>query len=247
MAGRSLQKLLGINAAHSALSNDPGAVTLLELAAERGDRRMKELETLARSSGVQVRRVERKTLDQHGRGHQGVVAHYETVDPLSESELLAALAEIENPLVLVLDHLADPRNFGACLRSAAAVQADAVVYPKDRAVALTPAARKTAAGGAELLRLAQVTNLNRTVDALKKAGMWVTGTAADAPQTYFEIDMRGPTVLILGGEEQGMTRLLTERCDHLARIPINPAMESLNVSVAASLMLFEAQRQRIIS
>lgn len=239
------QKILGINSVHSALVNDPANILLLELAGDRDDRRVRELATLATESGVKVSRVDRKALDQHGRGHQGVVAHYRAAAPLSESALLAELEQVDNPLVLVLDHLEDPRNFGACLRSAAAADADAVIYPKDRAVNLTPAARKTAAGGAELLRLAQVVNLNRTVDALKGAGMWVVGTAADAPQTLYELDMRGPTVLVLGGESQGMKRLLRERCDHLARIPINPQMESLNVSVAAALMLFEARRQRL--
>ncbi len=244
MAEPSQQKLLGINAAHSALKNDPANVTLLELAGDRNDRRIKELEALAAAVGVKVQRRDRKALDQHGRGHQGAVAHYLGGAPLSESALLDELGKVANPLVLVLDHLEDPRNFGACLRSAAAASADGVIYPIDRAVDLTPAARKTAAGGAELLRLAQVVNLNRAVDGLKAAGMWVVGTAADAPQTLYEVDMTGPTVLVLGGEQQGMKRLLRERCDHLARIPIHPAMESLNVSVAAALMLFEARRQR---
>ncbi|MEM9182187.1 MAG: 23S rRNA (guanosine(2251)-2'-O)-methyltransferase RlmB [Pseudomonadota bacterium] len=244
MAPGGDQKILGINAVRSALTNDPANVTLLELSGERGDKRAKELETLARNGGVAVVRVGRRELDQHGRGHQGAVAHYRSAEPLTEAALLTELAELENPLVLLLDHLEDPRNFGACLRSAAAAEADAVIYPKDRAVGLTPAARKTAAGGADLLRLAQVVNLNRTVDALKDAGLWVVGSAADAPQTLYEIDLRGPTVLVLGSEGKGMKRLLRERCDHLARIPISPQMESLNVSVAAALMLFEARRQR---
>ncbi|MFK7957886.1 MAG: 23S rRNA (guanosine(2251)-2'-O)-methyltransferase RlmB [Lysobacterales bacterium] len=244
MSHTPTKKLLGINAVHSAVKNDPGNVTGIELSSDRKDSRIRELETLARQAGVTVRRVDRKTLDQHGRGHQGVVAHYQGGKLLSESELLSELEQVNNPLVLVLDHLEDPRNFGACLRSAAAASVDAVVYPKDRAVDLTPAARKTAAGGAELLRLSQVVNLNRTIDGLKAAGLWVVGTAADAPQTLFEVDMTGPTVLVLGGEQQGMKRLIRERCDHLARIPINPAVESLNVSVAAALMMFEARRQR---
>ncbi len=247
MSEGKLKALVGINAVHSAVKNDPGNVTGIELSSDRKDSRIRELEALARQAGVMVRRVDRKTLDQHGRGHQGVVAHYRGGALLSESQLLRELEQVDNPLVLVLDHLEDPRNFGACLRSAAAASIDAVVYPKDRAVELTPAARKTAAGGAELLRLSQVVNLSRTIDGLKAAGLWVVGTAADAPQTLHEVDMTGPTVLVLGGEQQGMKRLVRERCDHLARIPINPAIESLNVSVAAALMMFEAQRQRAVT
>ncbi|MEM9532846.1 MAG: 23S rRNA (guanosine(2251)-2'-O)-methyltransferase RlmB [Pseudomonadota bacterium] len=244
MTGREQKLLTGINAAQSALRNDPGNVVRLEVAADRSDRRIDELKALAAAAAVPVVPVGRRQLDQAGRGHQGVVTHYQALKPLDESGMVEALATVDNPLVLVLDHLSDPRNFGACLRSAAAAGADLVVYPKDRAVDLTPAARKTAAGGAEQVTLARVVNLGRALDQLKSAGLWIAGAAGTASRSVYDLDLTGPIALVLGSEERGLKRLVRERCDHHVSIPIDPRMESLNVSVAAAVMLFEARRQR---
>jgi 23S rRNA (guanosine2251-2'-O)-methyltransferase len=147
-------------------------------------------------------------------------------------------------LVLVLDGVTDPHNLGACLRSAAAAKVTAVIVPKDRAVGLTPVVRRASAGGADRVPLVAVTNLARTLRELKDAGVWITGLAGDTAQSLYELDLKGPVALVLGSEGEGMRRLTRETCDYVAKIPMPGAMESLNVSVAAGVVLFEALRQR---
>lgn len=239
--------LLGINPVMSALEHDPGNVEQVLVALKRDDRRVRQIVSLGQEKGVAVRRVERSELDRtlNGQRHQGVAARYRVRPPLDEADLLTHLGTIPSPLVLVLDHLEDPRNFGACLRSAAAAGVDAVVYPKDRAVGLTPVARRTAAGTAERLVLARVTNLNRTLEKLQKAGLWLVGADADGDQSLYDTDLTGPLAVVLGGEGAGLKRLVRERCDFRVAIPMHSEVESLNVSVAAAVMLFEARRQRL--
>jgi 23S rRNA (guanosine2251-2'-O)-methyltransferase len=146
--------------------------------------------------------------------------------------------------LLVLDGVTDPHNLGACLRTADAVGAHAVLIPKDRAAAVDGVVRKVAAGAAEFVPVASVTNLARTLDMLKQRGIWVVGTDGEAPQTLYAADLKRPLALVLGGEGDGMRRLTRERCDFLVRIPMAGQVESLNVSVAAGVALFEARRQR---
>lgn len=239
--------LLGINPVLSALEHDPGNVEQVLVALRRDDRKVRQILVLCEQHRIASRRVERSELDQtlKGQRHQGVAASYRVRQPLDEADLLTHLGTLDAPLVLVLDHLEDPRNFGACLRSAAAAGVDAVVYPKDRAVGLTPVARRTAAGTAERLVLARVTNLNRTLEKLQKAGVWLVGADASADKSLYETDLTGPLALVLGGEGGGLKRLVRERCDFLASIPMHSQVESLNVSVAAAIMMFEARRQRL--
>ncbi|MGA9421901.1 MAG: 23S rRNA (guanosine(2251)-2'-O)-methyltransferase RlmB, partial [Rhodanobacteraceae bacterium] len=149
-----------------------------------------------------------------------------------------------NALLLVLDGVTDPHNLGACLRSAAAAGVTAVVVPKDRAVGITPIVRRASAGAADRVPLVVVTNLARSLRVLKDAGVWLSGLAGDAERSIYTLDLVGPTALVLGGEAEGMRRLVRERCDYVARIPMPGAMESLNVSVAVGVVLFEALRQR---
>ena len=144
----------------------------------------------------------------------------------------------------VLDGVTDPHNLGACLRSAAAAGATAVVVPKDRSAPLNAAARKAAAGGAEAVPLVRVTNLARAMEQLRRDGVWIVGLAGEAEQSLYQRELTGPLALVLGAEGEGMRRLTREHCDFLVRIPIDAAMESLNVSVAAGICLFEARRQR---
>ncbi len=148
------------------------------------------------------------------------------------------------PLLLVLDGVTDPHNLGACLRSADAAGVAAVIVPRDRAVGLTPVVRKVAAGAAETVPLVQVVNLARTLRELKERGVWLVGTADDAARTLYDVDLSGPTALVLGSEGEGMRRLTREACDELVSIPMAGAVESLNVSVATGVALFEAVRQR---
>jgi 23S rRNA (guanosine2251-2'-O)-methyltransferase len=147
-------------------------------------------------------------------------------------------------LFLVLDGVTDPHNLGACLRSAAAANVTAVIVPKDRAVGLTPVVRRASAGGADRVPLVAATNLARAMRTLKDAGVWITGLAGDTEQSIYDVDLKGPVALVLGSEGEGMRRLTRENCDFVARIPMPGSMESLNVSVATGVVLFEALRQR---
>jgi 23S rRNA (guanosine2251-2'-O)-methyltransferase len=148
------------------------------------------------------------------------------------------------PLILVLDGVTDPHNLGACLRTADAAGALAVIVPKDKSATLTPTVRKVACGAAEVIPLVAVTNLARTLEKLQQRGLWVVGTAGEAEQELYQQDLTGPTILIMGAEGKGMRRLTREHCDYLVRLPMAGSVSSLNVSVATGVCLFEALRQR---
>ena len=203
-----------------------------------GDREVREA---AESRGVEPKRVSRQRVDELSAGgvHQGVVARVESYPYSGLGEILAP----PEPLVLVLDGVTDPRNLGAVLRAADAAGAGGVVIPKDRAVGVTAAAVKASAGASEHVRVARVTNLRRTVDTMKGAGLWVY--AAEAGGTpYMELDLAGALALVLGSEGRGVRRLVREGCDGTVSIPMLGAVESLNVSVACAVLLYEARRSR---
>jgi 23S rRNA (guanosine2251-2'-O)-methyltransferase len=163
----------------------------------------------------------------------------------TEGDLPALLEQVgSSALVLVLDGVTDPHNLGACLRSAAAANVTAVIVPKDRAVGLTPVVRRASAGGADRVPLIAVTNLARTLRELKDAGVWITGLAGDTGTSIYAVDLTGPVAIVLGSEGDGMRRLTRELCDFVAKIPMPGVMESLNVSVATGIVVFEALRQR---
>jgi 23S rRNA (guanosine2251-2'-O)-methyltransferase len=172
------------------------------------------------------------------------VAAVRPLKPLTEQDLPAVLSKIEDPLLLVLDGVTDPHNLGACLRTADAAGVHMIIIPRDRAAAVDGVVRKVAAGAAEFMPVASVTNLVRTFAVLKEHGIWVVGTDANAQQTLYSADLKRPLALVLGAEGGGMRRLTRERCDFLVRIPMAGHLESLNVSVAAGVTLFEARRQR---
>jgi len=241
------QWIAGINAVASAIENDADNVREVLLEGGSKNSRITEIEENARRKGIEVRRVNTQALDGVGGSvrHQGAVARYAAAKTWDESELPALIEAAEGKaLVLVLDGVQDPHNLGACLRSACAAGVTAVIVPKDRAVGITPVVRSASAGAADRVPLIRATNLARTLDEIKAAGVWITGLTGDAKPALYEIDLRGPTALVLGGEAEGMRRLTTERCDHLATIPMAGAIESLNVSVATGIALFEALRQR---
>lgn len=241
--------IVGINPVEAALGE--GAARVRELWLERDARnpRVAALAEAARRQGIAVETRPRAALDRiaDGARHQGIAAQCVAVAPLDESALPELVEQGgRNLLLLVLDGVTDPHNLGACLRSAAAAGAQAVITPRDRSASLTPVARRAAAGGAERVPLLQVTNLARALKALKDAGVWLVGldgATADAVDLD-ALDLRGPLALVLGAEGEGMRRLTREACDHLSRIPMAGAMESLNVSVATGIALFEALRQR---
>ncbi len=237
----------GRHAVEALLRRPDQPVQRLLLQAEMGPR-LAALVALAQQHGVTPVPVERDELDRlvPGLRHQGVAAGFVPAVPGGERDLLSALDDLTEPaLVLVLDQVQDPQNLGACLRTAAAVGAHAVVVPRHEAAGLTPTVRKAASGGAELVPLYQVSNLGRALRGLREAGIWLAGTAADAEQALYTLDARLPTAFVLGNEARGLRRLTGELCDFRIRIPLAPTMESLNVSVAAGVCLFEARRQRL--
>ena len=241
--------IVGINPVDGALRND--AARVRELLVENGQRNARVLELVeqAKALKIPVQHRPREELERHAgeARHQGIVARYEAAPAAHESDLADLLArDGERTLVLVLDGVTDPHNLGACLRSAAAAGITAVVVPKDRAVGLTPVVRRAAAGGAERVPLIVVTNLARTLRELKDAGVWITGLAGDTERSLYAVDFTGPVAIVLGGEGEGMRRLTRESCDFVASIPMPGGMESLNVSVATGVALFEALRQRSV-
>jgi 23S rRNA (guanosine2251-2'-O)-methyltransferase len=243
------RNVFGLHAVAALLEHEPGRVTRLWVLASRKDARLNRLVDLARKRGVPINESTRVELDSLAEGarHQGVVAAYAGESaPLGEADLERLLDAVqEGPaLVLVLDGVQDPHNLGACLRTADAAGAHAVVAPRDRAVGLTPAVLKVASGAAESVPFVQVTNLARTLRALKDRGLKVVGAAGEAEQSVFAADLSGPLALVMGGEGGGLRRLTREQCDALVRIPMAGAVESLNVSVAAAVCLYEVVRQR---
>ena len=219
----------------------------LWIAAARDDARSRDLKQRAAAVGI---RVQPATQDSLGKlvgnvTHQGAVAAIRPLKPWDEHTLLDRLSQIIGPaLLLVLDGVTDPHNLGACLRTADAAGVHAVIIPKDRSAVLDGVARKVAAGAAEFVPVVSVTNLARALDMVKERGIWVVGTEGAAEQTLYTADLKRPLALVLGAEGGGMRRLTRERCEFLVRIPMAGQVESLNVSVAAGVSLFEAGRQR---
>lgn len=242
----AVSQVYGLHAVRALLQRSPGRVRRLQVDARRDDPRMRELQKLAQQQGLKVERVEAKLLA--GRlgdvNHQGVLAEVDPLPPWHEDELLAAVAAAEAPLVLVLDGVQDPHNLGACLRTADACGAIAVVVPKDRAAGMNATVRKVAAGAAETTPLATVTNLSRTLKLLKDAGQWVVGADMHGTDLAWKADLTGSRALVMGSEGEGLRELTRKSCDFLVRLPQVGAVESMNVSVACGMLLYEAVRQR---
>jgi len=237
----------GLHAVRMMLLRRPADVLGLTLAKDRDDARLRELRGLVSGAGLPLALATTAELDRLSAGgvHQGVVAEVRASQALNENGLLDLLVAAASPaLVLVLDGVTDPHNLGACLRTADAAGANAVVAPRERAAGLTAVVRKVAAGAAETTPFAQVTNLSRTLKDLKAAGLWIVGTAADAEQELHEADLSGGIAVVMGAEGRGMRRLTRNCCDACIRLPMLGAVQSLNVSVAAGIVLYEAVRQR---
>ena len=237
----------GIHAVRVLLSRYPQRVRRVLLAGGRDAGRLAEIRALAQRAGVQVSAADDALLDKlaEGERHQGAVAEVvpRAGDPETQLEEALEVAG-DAPLLLVLDGVQDPHNLGACLRSADAAGVAAVIVPRDRAAGITPVVRKVAAGAAETVPLVAVVNLARTLRLLKDRGIWLVGTDDAADKTLFGADLQGPMALVMGSEGEGMRRLTRECCDQLVSIPMAGAVESLNVSVATGVALFEAVRQR---
>ena len=236
--------VFGFHAVLARLRADPSSVVEVFLDESRNDGRGKDLAALAERSGVRLLRVPTKRLDGfYGGGrHQGVVARVE-VKSLSHS-IDEIVENVAKPLLLVLDGVTDPHNLGACLRVANAAGAHAVIAPKDRAAGISPAVSKVASGAAEVTPYVMVTNLARTLAELKERNIWIVGADERAEKTLYQADLPESIAWVLGAEGEGMRRLTRESCDLLVRIPMQGEVESLNVSVAAGICLFESLRRR---
>jgi 23S rRNA (guanosine2251-2'-O)-methyltransferase len=236
--------VFGFHAVLARLRADPKSVVEIFLDETRNDARGKDLVAIAERAGVRVMRVPTKRLDGfYGGGrHQGVVARVE-VRNLAD-DLNQILEQVKNPLLLVLDGVTDPHNLGACLRVANAAGAHAVIAPRDRAAGITPVVSKVASGAAENTPYFMVTNLARTLAEVKERNIWVVGADERADKTLYEADLPRSIAWVLGAEGEGMRRLTRESCDVLVRIPMRGEVQSLNVSVAAGICLFESVRRR---
>jgi 23S rRNA (guanosine2251-2'-O)-methyltransferase len=235
-----------VHAVQALLARHPERVLAVKLADTRNDARVQRVEQLARDRGLPVQRIEARAMAEllGEVAHQGVMADVRPLAPWTEDDLLDALTRVTAPLLLVLDSVQDPHNLGACLRTADACGVLAVIVPKDRAAQLTPAARKVAAGAAETTPVVSVTNLVRTLKLLKDASLWIVGADAAASQPAHAVDLRGSKAIVLGAEGSGLRHLTRQTCDVLVRLPQLGSVESLNVSVAAGMLLYEAIRQR---
>ena len=243
--------VFGYPATESLIRQRPGHIQTLMVQADRNDKRMQALNDLAHSQGVAITRCAKSDLDAVTSGrHQGVIAKlqqgasYEAAGQTSESDLMEMVVAAERPLLLILDGVTDPHNLGACLRSADAAGVTAVVFPKDKSADVNDVARKVASGAAETVPWVRVTNLARTMEYLKQAGVWIIGASGEVPETLHDQDLTVSCALVLGSEGSGMRRLTRESCDFMVSLPMAGAVSSLNVSVAAGICLFEAVRQR---
>ena len=237
----------GVHAVRVLLARHPDRVRRVLVTSAREAGRLADLKALAIRAGVPVGATDDASLDRLAEGgrHQGVVAEMVPRAGDPETQLEEALEAAQGaPLLLVLDGVQDPHNLGACLRSADAAGVTAVIAPRDRAAGLTPVARKVAAGAAETVPFIPVVNLARALRDLKERGVWLVGTDDTADKALFDADLTGPVALVMGSEGEGLRRLTRECCDQLVSIPMAGTVESLNVSVATGVVLFEAVRQR---
>lgn len=238
--------LYGLHALQAVIDKEPERLIEIMVLKGRDDARLQSIVNTARRMGVSVQFCNRKVLDDkvNGEQHQGIVARAKPAKTLDESDLDYLLDNTDSPLLLFLDGVTDPHNIGACLRTADAAGAHAVVVPKDKSGGLTATARKVACGAAEVVPFIQVTNLSRTLKHIQQKGVWVIGTAGEAEQLIYDCKLTGPMALVMGAEGKGMRRLSREHCDELVKLPMAGSVSSLNVSVATGVCLYEIVRQR---
>ena len=239
--------IFGLHAVRTLIQQRPERAALLLLQKGRDDARMQELVQLAQAKSIKTEWRDQKELDRltGSERHQGACLQIHSVGVLGEGALDELLDRAKAPpLLLVLDGVQDPHNLGACMRTADAAGVAAVIVPKDRAAGLSATVRKVASGAAESVPLIQVTNLARTLRWLKERDIWVVGTDDQAEHSLYKSKLTGPLAIVLGAEGTGLRRLTRENCDALVSIPMRGVVESLNVSVATGVLLYEALRQR---
>ena len=244
MSKKSNEIIYGIHAVEAAIRNQPENVLQVFIQQGRNDSRIKTLLSIAQNSGVSIQSISNDKLKEKcpKARHQGVVA--EIRRSKSSNVSLDELLEKESVLLLILDEVQDPHNIGACLRTADAIGVDAVVVSKNRSPALTPVIRNVASGAAETVPYIMVSNLARAIEKIKASNVWVMGTSGDAGQTIYDTEVNQRLALVMGSEGKGMRRLTREACDELISIPMQGSVESLNISVATAVCLYEVRRQQ---
>ena len=243
-----ISKIYGIHSVQSALDYSPKKIGKAWVDSQRQDKRLLRLVDDLLELGIEPEKVDRKKLDKlaDSNNHQGIVLEVEMPAELSEAELKDAVLMLSSAaLFLVLDNVQDPHNFGACLRTADATGVNGVIITKDNATGITPTVCKVASGAAETVPVYQVTNLARTLRWLKEQGIWVMGAAGEATQTAYQTDFTVPLAVVIGAEGKGLRRLTKQQCDLLVKLPMQGQVESLNLSVATGVLLYESVRQRL--
>ena len=240
--------IFGIHAVESALKNHPEDVIQIVVVKNPSNKRLLRVIEWIRSQKLHITYENIEYLDaQVSDRHQGIIAHIAKTNYKSEKQLKQDVTTWDQPLILVLDNLEDPRNLGACLRSADAVGVTAVIMTKNKSAPITAITRKTAAGAVDHLAIYQVSNLARALEIIKEAGVWVYGTdCSEESNSIYQTDLKGSVAIVVGNEGKGLRHLVKQQCDHLIHIPMDGSVQSLNVSVATGISLFEAKRQRII-
>ena len=242
-------KLFGLHSVQAALDYSPNKIHKAWVDTGRQDKRLTQAIDNLLDLGIEPEKVDRKKLDRlaENNNHQGIVIEVEMPAELSESDLKTAVENLtETALFLVLDNVQDPHNLGACLRTADATGVHGVIITKDNATGITPTVCKVASGAAETVPVYQVTNLARTLRWLKGEGLWIMGAAGETAQTIYSADFSVPMALVVGTEGKGLRRLTKEQCDVLVSVPMLGKVESLNLSVATGILLYEAVRQRLL-
>src|SRR5512137_1367273 len=243
-------KLFGLHSVQAALDYSPKKIHKAWVDSGRQDKRLTQVVEDLLVLGIDPEKVDKKRLDRlaDNNNHQGIVIEVEMPGELSESDLKAAVENLsETALFLVLDNVQDPHNLGACLRTADATGVHGVIITKDNATGITPTVCKVASGAAETVPVYQVTNLARTLRWLKGEGLWILGAAGETAQTVYNTDLTVPMALVVGAEGKGLRRLTKEQCDVLVSVPMLGQVESLNLSVATGVLLYEAVRQRTLA
>lgn len=243
----SITRLFGVHAVEAALNYSANKIQKAWVDVQRKDAKLVKMRDMLNSQDISVIKSERKVLDamSEGKNHQGIVIEIELPVARTEKQLKNDLAMMSDlPLLLILDQVQDPHNLGACLRTADATGVNGIIIPKDNASGITPTVCKVASGAAETIPVYQVTNLARTMRWLKEQHIWLLGTSGYAEQSLFNADLKIPLAVVMGTESTGMRRLTEKECDFLVKIPMLGEVESLNVSVAAAVILYEALKQR---
>jgi len=243
-------KLFGLHSVQAALDYSPDKIIRVWIDEQRIDKRLGKLIDELAVLGIEPEQIDRKKLDRlaDGNNHQGIAMEVTMPGELSENDLKTMVENLTaNALLLVLDNVQDPHNLGACLRTADATGVHGVIITKDKATGITPTVCKVASGAAETVPVYQVTNLSRTLRWLKEEGVWVMGAAGEAEQTVYQADLTVPIALVIGAEGSGLRRLTKENCDLLIKVPMLGKIESLNLSVATGIFLYEAIRQRSLT